>query len=48
MNRILNYIAEVLDVDVEQVTHDIVEHEEAGRLLDRSRLGCAYKVYNWC
>ena len=44
VNRILNYIAEVFNVDVEQVTHDIVEHEEAGRFLDGSRSSCAYEV----
>ena len=34
MDRILNFISEIGDVDINKVTHNIVEHEEAGGFLN--------------
>ena len=34
MNRILHFISEIGDVDINKVAHNIVEHEEAGSFLN--------------
>ena len=34
VNRILHFISEIGDVDINKVAHNIVEHEEAGSFLN--------------